>query len=152
MICAHYALQSSGLTQVEAMGQNVVIWDIKGPGSITVEFPWRSETEWKKVNNGVAEFAGNYQMGEFSLRVLNNLQAVETVSTTVDINIYVSAGKDYELSGLSNNAIDFIPVAGELVPSSKGRRRQVVEEKHFEIVESAKARPARMKPPNKGCK
>jgi hypothetical protein len=113
-ICSHIGYESSGLEVNEAFGQYVSIFEVCGVSEITVSFPWRSPTEWKKVNTGSNSDTGNYSMGQFSVRVLNALQTMESVSSDIDLNVYYCGGPDYELTGLGNNAIDLIPVDNDL--------------------------------------
>jgi len=110
-ICSHFGFEASGLDINEAFGQYVCIFEISGGvNELTLSFPWRSVTEWKKVNTGSNSDTANYSMGQFSIRVLNQLQSMESVSNTIDVNVYFAGGPDYELSGLSSNAIDLNPV------------------------------------------
>jgi len=102
--------EASGLSVDEAFGQYICIFEVTGVSEITISFPWRSPTEWKKVNNGSNPDTLNYSMGQWSLRVLNSLQAPETVSQAVDCNVYYCGGPDYDLSYLGNNAADLNPV------------------------------------------
>jgi len=113
-ICSHVGYEASGLTVDEAFGQYVCVFEVCGVSEITVSFPWRSPTEWKKVNNGSNVDTTNYSMGQWSLRVLNPLQAPETVSQSVDVNIYYCGGPDYETTYVGNNAADLSPI-GSLV-------------------------------------
>jgi len=109
-ICSHIGYEASGLTVNEAFGQYICIFEVRGVSEITISFPWRSSTEWKKVNTGSNVDTHNYSMGQFSVRVLNGLQAMESVSQAIDLNVYLKGGPDYELTYLGNNAIDLSPV------------------------------------------
>lgn len=54
-------------------------------------------------------------MGRLEIRVLNELKAPETVSDTVDVLVYASAGPDFEVSGfLPGRNIPFVPQSGIL--------------------------------------
>jgi len=113
-ICSHVGYEASGLSVNEAFGQYTCIFEVRGVSEITVSFPWRSPTEWKKVNNGSNSDTTNYSMGQFSVRVLNPLQAMESVSTAVDLNVYYAGGSDFELAYIGNNAADLSPVGAPL--------------------------------------
>jgi len=106
-ICSHIGYEAAGLSINEAFGQYTCIFDVKGVTEIEISFPWRSPTEWKKVNNGSNPNASDYSMGQFSVRVLNPLQTVETVASTIDFNIYFAGGPDYKLAYLGSNSVDF---------------------------------------------
>jgi len=113
-ICSHIGYEASGLDVNEAFGQYTCVFEVSGGVSeITLSFPWRSPTEWKKVNTGSNSDTHNYSMGQFSVRVLNPLQAMESVASAVDFNVYYCGGPDYELAYLGNNSIDLIPVGTE---------------------------------------
>jgi len=105
-ICSHVGFASQGLTINEAFGQYVCIFDVVGTSEIVVEFPWRSPTDWKKVLNGSYANTLPYSMGQFSLRVLNPLQAPEVVASTIDILVYIAGGDGYQVSYLGTNSAD----------------------------------------------
>jgi len=109
-ICSHVGYEASGLSVNEAFGQYVCIFEVRGVSEITISFPWRSVTEWKKVNTGSNSDTASYSMGQFSVRVLNGLQTMESVSSAIDLNVYYAGGSDYELTYVGNNAVDLFPV------------------------------------------
>jgi hypothetical protein len=109
-ICSHVGYEAAGLTVDEAFGQYTCIFEVRGVSEITLSFPWRSPTEWKKVNTGSNTDTTNYSMGQFSIRVLNPLQSMEAVSTSIDFNVYYAGGSDFELAHIGNNATDLCPV------------------------------------------
>jgi len=113
-ICSHVGYEAAGLSVDEAFGQYTCIFEVRGVSEITISFPWRSPTEWKKVNNGSNVDTTNYSMGQFSVRVLNPLQAMESVSAAIDFNVYYAGGPDYDLAYIVNNAIDLSPVDAQL--------------------------------------
>jgi len=113
-ICSHVGYEAAGLSVDEAFGQYICIFEVRGVSEITISFPWRSPTEWKRVNNGSNLDTTNYSMGQFSVRVLNPLQAMESVSTSIDLNVYYAGGSDFELAYVGNNAIDLNPVDAPL--------------------------------------
>jgi len=108
-ICSHVGYEASGLDVNQAFGQYICIFEVRGVSEITLSFPWRSSTEWKKVNTGSNSDTASYSMGQFSVRVLNGLQSMESVSADIDLNVYMAGGPDYDLSYLGNNAIDLSP-------------------------------------------
>jgi len=109
-ICSHIGFEAAGLDVDTAFGQYICTFEIGGGvREITISFPWRSPTDWKKVNTGSNSDTGNYSMGQWSVRVLNPLQAPETVSASLDCNVYMSGGPDFELAYLGENAIDLLP-------------------------------------------
>jgi hypothetical protein len=113
-ICSHIGYEAAGLSVNEAFGQYTCIFEVKGVSEITISFPWRSPTEWKKVNNGSNAVTTDYSMGQFSVRVLNPLQAMESVSAAIDFNVYYAGGSDFELAYVGNNAVDLNPVAAPI--------------------------------------
>jgi hypothetical protein len=109
-ICSHIGFEASGLDVNTAFGQYICTFEIgAGVREITVSFPWRSPTDWKKVNTGSNSDTANYSMGQWSIRVLNPLQAPETVSAAIDCNVYMAGGPDFELAYLGENGIDLLP-------------------------------------------
>jgi len=113
-ICSHVGYEASGLSVNEAFGQYISIFEVRGVSEIMLSFPWRSPTEWKKVNTGSNSDTASYSMGQFSVRVLNGLQSMESVSAAIDLNVYIAGGPDYELTYVGNNAVDLIPVDSPL--------------------------------------
>jgi hypothetical protein len=110
-ICSHYFFESAGLTIEEALGQYSTIWTIKGGVSeITIVFPFRSITEWKKVNNGSYPSARDYTCGQASLRLVAPVATSAESASSMQINCYVRGGSDYEVRFVGNNAIDYQPV------------------------------------------
>jgi len=107
VFCTHYGYEASGLSVDEALGQQTTEVEVKGVTSFAIKVPWRSTTPLKKVNNGSNTNTADYSCGQVSLRVLNPLQNTELTSSTIDVMVYVSAGEDFELAVLGNNAVDF---------------------------------------------
>jgi len=106
-ICSHVGFESSGLTVNEVYGQYTSNFDIGGGTTeVSIVFPWRSQTEWKKMNNGTYNDSRPYSMGQFSIRVLNSLQAPETVSNAIDLMVYYGGGADFEVAYLGTNSRD----------------------------------------------
>jgi hypothetical protein len=106
-ICSHYGYEAAGLTVDEAMGQYTTIFEVAGGTSrIRVDFPWRCPSEFKEVCNGSYVDATPFSMGQFSVRLLSPLQYNETVSSTIDVNVFISGGPDFQTSFLGSNAID----------------------------------------------
>jgi hypothetical protein len=132
-ICSHVGFEASGLTVDESFGQYSVTWDLSGTSDITIVFPFRSTTEWKKVNNGSPASARDYTMGQFSVRVLNPPIGIDGVSNSFQINAYLCGDHDYELCHLGYNSIDFIPQ--DIAPTlsvedrMKGRTQRVCSTK-----------------------
>jgi len=108
-ICSHIGFQASGLTINQAFGQYMCTFDVCGVSEVIVEFPWRSPTDWKKVLNGSYPSMEEFSMGQMSVRVLNQLQAPEVVSQSINIMVFLAAGPDYMLGYLGNNGSDFVP-------------------------------------------
>jgi len=111
MICSHYGFEAAGLTVEESMGQYTTIFQVaQGMSRIRVVFPWRSASNWKLVPNGSYSDPSSYTMGQFSVRLLSALQYNETVSSSVDVNVYMSGGPTFETAFLGVNAIDVATV------------------------------------------
>ena len=77
----------------------------------TYEVPFLSPFEYLRVPNGRTGRANSNEwiLGTWSLRVINSLAMPENVPANVDINIFVSGGDDYEVSGLYMNNISWCP-------------------------------------------
>jgi len=109
-ICSHIGFEAAGLDVNTAFGQYICVFEVAGGvKEITISFPWRSDTDWKKVNTGSNTDTANYSMGQFSVRVLNQMQAPETVSSSFSCNVYMAGGSDYRLTYLADNATDLYP-------------------------------------------
>jgi hypothetical protein len=78
-----------------------------------VTFPFLSETPWKRVWNGFAlkENSVNnpspnvqdYMLGYFTVIVAAPLRVPSTVAASVDVNVYIQAGEDFEFNSISMN-------------------------------------------------
>lgn len=78
-----------------------------------VTFPFLSDTPWKRIYNGfplndnsVANPAPNVQdyfLGSFSVTIAAPLRVPSTVSSSVDVNLYVQAADDFDLNIVSMN-------------------------------------------------
>jgi len=106
-ICSHIGFDADGLTVNQAFGQYTCVFDVNGTSTVIVEFPYRSPTRLKKVMNGSYSDNSPFSMGQFSVRVLNPLQAPEIVSPVIDVMVFIAGGADYQVSHLSTNATDF---------------------------------------------
>jgi hypothetical protein len=72
-----------------------------------VLFPWRANREWlRRAKTGdTVGFDRDYSMGQFSIRVVNQLRDMESVSDTVQIILFWSAADDFETSFVSDYAL-----------------------------------------------
>jgi len=124
MICSHYGFEAAGLTIDESMGQYTTVFQVaNGLSRMRVIFPWRSPSDWKRVNNGSYADATPFSMGQFTVRLLSPLLYNEVVSSSVDVNVFLSGGPDYETAFLGCNAIDVAPV--DLVASSSFKKHSI---------------------------
>jgi hypothetical protein len=139
-VCSHYGFEASGLDVDEAFGQYMTQWLVTGTQSLKIRFPWRSATDWKKVNNGSNIKTADYSMGQFSVRVVNSLTAPETVSNVVEVLVFMNGGPNYRLACLANNAQDFEPQRKDLSNTSVPNR---VKAKYKQTARLPKTRPKR---------
>jgi len=83
-----------------ALSQYAMIMDV-GASVSTFRFvvPWKSDREMLRVLHGpFSGGAGDYVLGGWGLKVINTLQYAETVSDSVEINVYL---------GMENFELDF---------------------------------------------
>ena len=93
----HYGSASVSAEIVEAFSQYAQIFDISAEqNTFDVEVPWRSPTPWLRVPHGEQTYE-SVSMGQWSLRIVNPLVTMDSVSNTVDCNVYIAAGDDFEL-------------------------------------------------------
>jgi len=108
-ICSHIGFLASGITVDEAFSQYTCIFDVSGISECVVEFPWRSTTQWKRVVNGAYTDMDQFSMGQFTVRILNPLQAPEVVSSSIYVMVFVCGGDDFDVHYLGSNACDYLP-------------------------------------------
>lgn len=63
------------------------IIDLRGNSEFTITLPYLFPQKYSKISDA---------MGNFNVRVLNELECPETCSSTVDFLVYVTAGDDFE--------------------------------------------------------
>lgn len=90
------------------------ILDLRTSSELEFEVPFVSNTPWKPVN--LAPYGNNfdstYSTGTIRVEVLNALIAPDTVSPTIDVLIWISAGEGFELGGLGLGQ-HIYPVSGD---------------------------------------
>lgn len=122
-VTSQFGYEAKGLTPTEVLNQNASLMVVGGIREQTFTFPWRSPTEWKRVNNGSNQNAMRYSMGQGSVVVCNPLTAPETVSTSITFRVYIGGSDDFEVASIGSNLIDYLPnpvtVPGK---ASRGRR------------------------------
>jgi hypothetical protein len=83
----------------------------------TFDVPFLSPYEFMRVPNGPNlnddDGVQSYSMGMISLVVANQLVQPNNVSTTVQVNIYVSGGDDFELNSLNLSHSSLIPYTAQ---------------------------------------
>jgi hypothetical protein len=110
-ICTHYGRTSDSIPFSQAMAQYAHIFNFSAEeNTFEVEFPWRAQQQMLRVPSGAYPDLTDFSMGEFSIRVLNPLQTMESVAQSVSLNLYWSAGDDFETDFLGANSIDLSPV------------------------------------------
>jgi RNA polymerase-binding transcription factor DksA len=120
-ICTHYARTAKSVPFEQAMSQYAHIFDFSAETNThEVTLDWRSAYEMLRVPNGGYDDLTPFSMGEWSLRVINPLQTMDSVSSSVEINVFMSAGDDFVADFVGSNAIDLVPVVNsdesQLVP------------------------------------
>lgn len=94
----HYGSASLTNDMLEAMSQYAEIMDVTGDNYVfEVSIPYRAPTDWCYVAHGSEHVHDPFDMGQWSLRVVNALIGMESVSDVIDVNVYVRAGEDFEL-------------------------------------------------------
>ena len=97
-LCINYGTFEDPPDLELAMSQYVAIFDLAGESrTFRVEIPYRSTREFMYVPNGVPDFIENYALGRVSLRVINDLRAMDSVAQSVEINVFKSGGPDYDV-------------------------------------------------------
>jgi hypothetical protein len=105
--CAHYSMPLDSVLDEDALSQYTIIHDIGvGQNDITVTFPWRSSTPWKRVPNSTRSEESDCCLGYMSVRVINPLNPPDSVAPFVEVNVFSMAGEDFELSGFGNASQD----------------------------------------------
>lgn len=106
----HYGATADTATLYDAYGQYVHTFDVTADTcSFEVVVPYRAPTKWLRVPHASGELF-NFTMGMWSLRVINSLVSMESVSPTVDINVYMAAGDNFELWYPDLGACDHHPL------------------------------------------
>jgi len=92
------------------------IVDLRTDSEVTVTVPWLLNVPYQTVHSA-GEDNSERCSGTLFVRVLNTLQAPETVAQSIDVLVYQSAGPDFEYAGLisSHNAPVFVPQSGTTV-------------------------------------
>jgi len=121
VVASHYGTSSSQVDQNSIMSQNATILEVgSGQNHFSVDIPWRSNLELKEVCGGsvgmnsqtVGENQLRYTMGEVSVRLMTGLQAMQSVSPEVDVNLYWSCMEDITLEYPGFTYNDMLPVMG----------------------------------------
>ncbi|UHM27687.1 MAG: capsid protein [Fushun diaea subdola dicistro-like virus 2] len=106
---------------------NTYIMDLKERHEIEFVIPYMSERPWKRCDKLIpliqteSERDGNYKTGWLNCHILNRLTAPDSVSQSVDINIFVSAGDDYEVAFITDLA--YFKATGSPVDFKKSKAR-----------------------------
>jgi hypothetical protein len=88
------------------------LMDVKDSvGMTSVIAPYLADTPWKRVYDGNPNEStlALYNSGFLQVSVYTPLVTSNNVSNSVDINIYVRAASDFELTGLYNNNCSLVP-------------------------------------------
>nr|ASM94050.1 hypothetical protein [Barns Ness breadcrumb sponge picorna-like virus 3] len=109
-VLTHYGTTSEAITLGEAFGQYGSVFDVTAEQTeFEVEVPWRFDRPWARISHG--SMGSEYIMGELSLRIINPLVANNTVAESVDFNVFISGGDDFEVNFLGVGINDFLPIA-----------------------------------------
>jgi hypothetical protein len=110
-ICAHYSMPLDTVKKDDALSQYTVVHDVGvGKNDICVTFPWRSSTPWKRVPSSSDTVESDSCLGYLSVRVVNPLNPPESVAPFLEVNVFSSAGDDFELSGFGNSSQDLTSI------------------------------------------
>lgn len=122
--------ETAAATTIEAsLGQFGVMIDLQDEArEWHVSFPFLSPTPWKRVPHGppaIAEFASldtilTFVTGVWSIRVVNPLIVPDNVTGTIDVNVFLSGGSDYELAYPGNSNTSVVPYNPFVAPSARG--------------------------------
>jgi len=111
VVCTHYGRTSASIPFEQAMSQYAHVFDFSAEkNTFEVDFPWRSSRQMLRVPCGTFDDLSDFSMGEFSIRVINPLQVMDSVASFVQINLYWSACEDFTADFLGANTIDLAPV------------------------------------------
>jgi hypothetical protein len=109
------------------------IVDLAGNRDFCFEVGWNSHRNWLQVDNetlyttemnhAAGPFNPNFSNGQLQVSVLNPLVSPDpTLANNISINIYVSAGADFEVASPTDNQIDkavYYPQSGEYEAQSE---------------------------------
>jgi len=102
-IVTRYAQPAGAVALDVAFGQYLMVIDLSA-GTTVFEFtiPYRSQTQMLSVpyQRVSAPEVLDYAMGYWQIVVLNDLQTNESVAPSVELNIYVAGGDDFEVDYL----------------------------------------------------
>jgi len=113
----HYGGTHNESNLANSFGQYAQVFDISAEqNTFEVEVPYRAPTAWLDVPHGSGPLS-DQTMGEWSLRIVNPLVVTETVAQSIDMNIYLCSGDDFELKFYGGGDADVTPFLGGVVPS-----------------------------------
>lgn len=86
---------NNGATTTNGLSTNALreVIDLKDASEITLNLPYLSNTSYLPYE---------YEMGRFTVKVLNPLLASSTVSSQIEVLVYASAGEDYEVGCIND--------------------------------------------------
>ena len=101
IFCTHLMRQSQGMDFQAATSQYARTFDASSENrDFSVEVPYRAALPMLQtvlppnVASGSVPWQ-DYTMGQWSLRVLNQLEVMESIASFVDVNVYIRAGPDF---------------------------------------------------------
>lgn len=106
----HYGTDTHSEDVFEAFGQYAEVFDMTGENTeFVVNVPFRTTTDWLYLTHGGGTTPNENvtTMGLWSLRIVNALMTMPSVSAFVDVNVYVRAGPDFELKFLDVGTADY---------------------------------------------
>lgn len=108
--CAHYGRDAETIPFTEAMAQYASVVDFNGANQTAkITVPYKAATDFLRVPPGDMDTDWHEgSMGEFSVWVITSLQAPETVSAEITLNVYFSID-NVVLKYPSANSIDYWP-------------------------------------------
>jgi hypothetical protein len=107
--CTHYGRSANTIELTDALAQYAHVHDLaSGSDSFEVIVPWKAPSPYLRVAGGRPPDMTAYSMGEWSLRVVNSLNAPSTVSQRVQVLVFVSCGENFELHFAGDNSADFV--------------------------------------------
>jgi hypothetical protein len=105
----HLGRESDTIPFTQSMSQYTTVMDFTADqNTFDIVVPWKSNKQM--LRTGYGSNIGEHIMGEYSIRVLNPLQTMESVNSQVEFNLYMAAGDNFKTDFMSNTGLDYRPI------------------------------------------